>query len=122
MQTLKSKINRYMQIVSWIFVSIMLLIIAYIIQEKPSILEDIEELKQIAAMVEVDEIHFFDKSGRIYAGTHPEYYDYTFDSGEQIGFFKPMLKDYSLKLVQKITPNTAEGKMMQYSAVWRKSV
>lgn len=170
MQTLKAKINRYMQIVSWIFVSIMLLIIAYIqikteqrracdnavrtlnqvkqvlaqnqqelstieeeyrqaclnnaetiayiIQENPSILEDIDKLKQIAAMVEVDEIHFFDKSGRIYAGTHPEYYDYTFDSGEQIGFFKPMLKDYSLKLVQKITPNTAEGKMMQYSAVW----
>ena len=29
-----------------------------------------------------------------------------------------MLEDHSLKLVQEITPNTAEEKMMQYSALW----
>ena len=33
-------------------------------------------------------------------------------------FFLPMLKDRSLELVQDIEPNTAEGKLMQYSAVW----
>lgn len=72
-------------------------------------------------MMEVDEIHIFDTTGRIYAGTHPEYYDYTFDSGEQMNFFKPLLTDKSLHLVQDITPNTAEAKMMQYSALWSKS-
>ncbi len=92
--------------------------IAYIIQNEPSALESVEELKNIARLVGVDEIHFFDKTGRIYAGTHPEYYDFTFDSGEQLAFFKPMLEDHSLKLVQEITPNTAEEKMMQYSALW----
>ena len=81
-------------------------------------LDNIEELKRIAEVMEVDEIHIFDDTGRIYAGTHPEYYDYTFDSGEQMMFFKPMLEDKSLKLVQEITPNTAEAKMMQYSALW----
>lgn len=35
-------------------------------------------------------------------------------------FFAPMLTDKSLKLVQEVTPNTAEGKMMQYSALWSK--
>ena len=92
--------------------------IAYIIQKNPTVLDNIEELKRIAEVMEVDEIHIFDDTGRIYAGTHPEYYDYTFDSGEQMMFFKPMLEDKSLKLVQEITPNTAEAKMMQYSALW----
>lgn len=92
--------------------------IAYIIQNDPSVLDNLEELKNIARLVGVDEIHIFDETGRIYAGTHPEYYDYTFDSGEQMAFFKPMLEDHTLKLVQDITPNTAEDKMMQYSALW----
>lgn len=93
-------------------------VIAYIIQSDPSVLGSVEELKRIAACVEVDEIHIFDDTGRIYAGTHPEYYDFTFDSGKQMNFFKPMLEDKSLKLVQEITPNTAEAKLMQYSALW----
>lgn len=33
-------------------------------------------------------------------------------------FFIPMLEDRSLKLCQDIKPNTAEGKEMQYAAVW----
>ena len=92
--------------------------IAYMIESNPSVLNSVEELKKIAALMEVDEIHIFDTTGRIYAGTHPEYYDFTFDSGEQMQFFKPMLTDKSLRLVQEITPNTAEAKLMQYSALW----
>lgn len=34
-------------------------------------------------------------------------------------FFLPMLEDYSLQMCQDITPNTADGKLMQYAAVWR---
>ena len=93
-------------------------VIAYIIQYHPEILGDVDEFKRIAELIEVDEIHIFDKTGRIFTGTHPEYYNLTFDSGEQIGFFKPMLEDKTLKLCQEITPNTAEEKMMQYSALW----
>ncbi len=96
-------------------------VIANIIEYNPDILHDLEGLRDLAVLLEIDEIHIFDKTGRIFAGTHPEYYDYTFDSGEQMMFFKPMLKDKSLKLVQEITPNTAENKLMQYSAVWSKN-
>lgn len=92
--------------------------IAFMIEENPAILEDLEEMKKIADFMEVDEIHFFDESGRIYTGTHPEYYGLTMDSGEQIVFFKPLLTDRDLTLVQDITPNTAESKPMQYSALW----
>lgn len=92
--------------------------IAYMIENDPSVLTSVAALKEIAVLMEVDEIHIFDTTGRIYAGTHPEYYDFTFDSGEQMRFFKPMLTDKSLRLVQDITPNTAEAKLMQYSALW----
>ena len=92
--------------------------IAYIIEESPAVLDSVEELKKIAAMIEVDEIHILDTAGRIFSGTHPSYYDYNLDSGEQMSFFKPMLEDKSLSLVQDIMPNTAEKKMMQYSALW----
>ena len=33
-------------------------------------------------------------------------------------FFKPMLNDKGMKMVQGIKTNTAENKLMQYSAVW----
>ncbi len=92
--------------------------IAYVVETNPAILGNVEEFRQLAVKLEVNEIHIFDNTGRIFTGTHPEYFDYTFDSGEQIGFFKPMLYDKSLRLCQDITPNTAEGKLVQYSALW----
>ena len=95
--------------------------IAEILGEKPEAIWDIEELSRIAAMVEVDEVHIFSRDGVIIAGTVPEYYGYSFDDGEQIGFFKPLLKDKSLRLVQDITPNTAISMPMQYSALWNKN-
>lgn len=91
---------------------------AYIIQNNPALLKNIAELKKISQFIEVDEIHIFDNTGRIFTGTKPEYYSHTFDSGKQMMFFKPMLKDKSLKITQDITPNTEEGKLMQYSAIW----
>lgn len=91
---------------------------AYIAQNYPEMIEDIEESKNVAALLQVDELHFFNKDGVIYAGTNPEYYGYSFSMGGQIGYFAPMLNDYTLELCQEITANTAEGKMMQYAAVW----
>lgn len=92
--------------------------IAYLIQLNPEIIYDEAELKKIAKLVDVDEVHLFDENGKIFSGTHSQYTDYTFDSGEQMAYFKPMLEDKTLRMCQEITPNTAEGKQMQYSAVW----
>ena len=92
--------------------------IAYIVEHNPDVLESVEELRRIAAFTEVDEIHLFDTEGVIFGGTHPEFFGYSFDSGEQMAYFKPMLQDRTLRLSQEITPNTAEGKLMQYTAIW----
>lgn len=92
---------------------------AYIVQKFPEVTEDLAEMEKIADLLQVDEFHLFDKEGRIYSGTKPEYYGYTFESGEQMEFFLPMLEDQTLSLCQEITENTAEGKLMQYAAVWQ---
>lgn len=95
--------------------------IAYIIESDPTVLDSVDELRRIAEITNVDEIHLFNKDGIIFNGTHPEYYNMSVYDGEQIGFFREMLDDKSLKLVQDITPNTGNGSMIQYSAVWSRN-
>lgn len=92
---------------------------AYIIQNQPEVIGDLEEIKKITSLLQVDELHLFDTEGRLFDGSEPKYYNYTFESGEQMRFFLPMLKDRTLQLCQEVTPNTAENKLMQYIAVWR---
>lgn len=95
--------------------------IAYIIESKPETLDSVDELKRIAQLIGVDEIHLFNEKGVIFNGTHPQYYNMSVNDGKQIGFFKRMLEDKSAKLVQPITPNTSNGSLIQYSAVWSSS-
>ena len=94
---------------------------AYIIQNNPDIINDQNEMKKIASLLQIDEFHVFDGDGCLYAGSEPKYFGYTFHSGEQMEFFLPMLKDKSLELAQDIMPNTAEQKLMQYTAVWQEN-
>lgn len=91
---------------------------AYILEHNPEAKDDSEELQKIAANIEVDEIHIFDANGVIVAGTHPEYFGYSFDSGKQLKFFKPLLTDKYMEMVQDIMPNTTKGNLVQYSALW----
>ncbi len=92
--------------------------VAYILEYNPAARDSVPDLRKIAANAQVDEIHIFNTAGVIVGGTHPEYYGLSFDSGEQMTFFKPMLADKNLELVQNVTPNTAEGWLVQYSALW----
>lgn len=92
---------------------------AYIVQNKPEIIGNQEEMDKIAELLQVDEFHLFNREGSIYAGSEPKYFGYSFHSGEQMMFFLPMLEDESLIMSQDMTYNTAEHKLMQYTAVWR---
>lgn len=93
-------------------------IVAHITQQNPDMIQNMDECKKVAALIDVDEIHFLNQEGVIFAGTHPEYYDYSVEMGGQIGFFKPMILDKSLELCQEMMENTAKNKKMQYAAVW----
>ncbi len=95
--------------------------VAYILDAKPEAERDTEELQKIAELMSIDEIHLFNTSGTIYSGTVPLYYGYNFGSGEQIAYFKPMLKDKSLTMCQDVTTNTSEGKQMMYAMTWNEA-
>lgn len=95
--------------------------ISYIVDAKPEVEYDIDELQKIASLMSVDEIHLIDDTGTIYSGSIPKYFGYSFDSGEQMAFFKQMLKNYDLTLCQDVTPNTAEAKEMTYAITWNES-
>lgn len=95
--------------------------ISYIVDAKPEVEYDIDELQKIASLMSVDEIHLIDDTGTIYSGSIPKYFGYSFDSGEQMAFFKQMLNNYDLTLCQDVTPNTAEAKEMMYAITWNES-
>ena len=92
--------------------------VSYMIDADPAVEYDVNELQKIAKLMAVDEIHLFDDQGTIYSGSAPNYFGYNFDSGAQMEYFKPMLKDKSLTMCQDVTPNTAEGKKMMYAITW----
>jgi diguanylate cyclase (GGDEF)-like protein len=95
--------------------------VAYILDAKSDAEYDVSELKKIADMMSIDEIHLFNTDGVIYSGSEPKYYGYNFNSGEQMAYFKPMLEDRNLTMCQDVTPNTAEGKNMMYAITWNES-
>lgn len=95
--------------------------VAYILEHNKTAENNIDELKKIAGMMNIDEICLFDEKGFMYGGTHPNYYGLTFDSGEQVSFFKPMLTDKHMTMCQDVTPNTAESKSMMYAISWNSS-
>ncbi len=95
--------------------------ISYIVDAKPEVEYDVDELQKIAGLMSVDEIHFIDDTGTIYSGSLPKYFGYSFDSGEQMAFLKQMLNNKDLTLCQDVTPNTAEAKEMMYAITWNEA-
>ena len=95
--------------------------VSYIIDAKPEAEKSRTELQKIADLMSIDEIHLFNKKGKIYSGTEPKYYGYNFGSGKQISYFKPMLKNKKLTMCQDVTENTSEGKKMMYAIVWNEA-
>ena len=95
--------------------------VAYMLEKSPELERDVRELERIAGLMSIDEIHIFDDAGTIIAGSVPKYFGYTFNSGEQIAYFRPMLEDRTLSMCQDVCPNTAEGKAMMYAICWNDS-
>ncbi len=95
--------------------------VSYYLDHYPDTAYGAEELQKICSLMSIDEINVFDENGTIISSTQPDYVGYSFDSGEQISYFTPMLSDRSLTMCQDITPNTAVGKPMIYAITWNES-
>lgn len=92
--------------------------IAEIVSAKPSVMHNLQQLRQLTTSLNLDEIHFFDTQGFMIAGTHPECIGLNFRDGDQIAHFKKLLLDKEGVLTQNMMPNTVSNEMMQYVAVW----
>ena len=55
--------------------------IAYIIQDRPEVVGNQEEIAKITKLLQVDEFHLFDPEGNLYAGSEPRYFGLNFSSG-----------------------------------------
>ena len=99
---------------------------ALLIKEKPSILQDPEELKLIRRKLDVDELHVSDKTGKLIASlVHDSYHG----KGNYLGFnlakekqsrvFMQAVTDPAFELVQEPQLNGAERKLFQYTGVHR---
>ena len=95
--------------------------IAYFLNNNKEKINNVKEIEKICNLINVDEINIFNENGVIYAGNVEEYYGVSFDSGEQIGYFKPMLKNKTLTMCQDLKENTVKFKLMMYAIVWDES-
>lgn len=93
---------------------------AEMIMLDPSIIDNTDRLNEIAAMLDVEELHVTDDKGVIWWGTVPEYYGFDFTTSDQTKEFMPILDDPSIKIAQDAQPNGASGIYFQYISVARK--
>lgn len=94
---------------------------AYVIEKNPEILGNVQELKNLAALLDVDEVHVIDGEGIITDSSVPQYIGLDFHDGEQTRGFLPILEsaDENAYIIQEAQPNAAEGKIMKYVGVAR---
>ncbi len=95
--------------------------VSYYLDHNEVAISDYSELKKICSLMDIGEIHVFDDEGTIISSSEPRYLGLNFDDGEQISYFKPMLKDRNLTMCQDMTPNSAEGKPMVYAITWNEA-
>ena len=93
--------------------------LAYILENDKGLEADYDELCRVAELLDIDEVNVFGQDGLIAYSTVKDYVGFSIYSGGQIAFFEPMMTDHSLRLCQDLTPNTKEGKLVMYAAVWR---
>lgn len=97
---------------------------AYVVEKYPDVLESVEEIRNLAELLNVDELHVSDSAGLIAYSSVPKYIGLDFHGGKQMRGFLPILEsdDEDEYVIQEAQPNTAEGKMMKYVGVSRKGI
>ncbi|MGN0695745.1 MAG: diguanylate cyclase domain-containing protein [Oscillospiraceae bacterium] len=87
----------------------------YMAESSPEILTDTDELKNITALLNVDELHVIGRDGKITNSSVDRYIGYDMaDSPQSAEFLLLFDEDSSGQLVQDIMPNGEEGREFQY--------
>ena len=99
---------------------------ALLIQQDPTILQDVEKLKLIRKKLDVDELHVSDKTGKLIASLRHnndhgknDYLGFNLADERQSEVFMQAVMDPAFELVQEPQYNGAEGRLFQYTGVSR---
>ncbi|MCI9175891.1 MAG: GGDEF domain-containing protein [Lachnospiraceae bacterium] len=95
---------------------------AYVLDREDELSLDVEEMKYLANLLNVDEVHVIDENGIIVAGSVSQYIGIDMADHKQTRAFLALLEsdDENAYLIQDSQPNAAENKVMQYVGVARK--
>jgi methyl-accepting chemotaxis protein len=94
-------------------------LISLVIFHDPELATNLDDLKQLAKTIDVEEIHITDDKGLIIAGTIPAFLGFDFNSTEQSKPFLPALTDKSFELAQDPTERGIDNVLFQYAGVAR---
>ena len=99
---------------------------AQLIQQDPTILQDVEKLELIRKKLDVDELHVSDKTGKLIASLRHnndhgknDYLGFNLADERQSEVFMKAVTDPAFELVQEPQYNGAEGRLFQYTGVAR---
>lgn len=95
--------------------------LAYILESRPEAVQALSSLREIAAMLVVDELHVVDPTGKVVASSLPAQVGEDLGRYSQMHFFLPLLSDPTLELVQEMTPiHSDRPAACQFAAVARR--
>lgn len=93
--------------------------LAYMIELKPSIITDAQELERIRKLLDVDELHVSDKNGILVGSTIGSYIGYEMASSPQSKEFMLAIYYKDFELAQKPQPKGVDQTLFQYAGVPR---
>lgn len=96
---------------------------AYVLDRLENVSMEVEQMQYLANLLNVDELHLIDGNGIIVSASVSKYVGFDMSAHEQTRQFLDLLGhgDEDAYLIQEAQPNAAEGKIMQYIGVARKS-
>ena len=95
---------------------------AYVLDNQQDMTMDVKQLQYLAALLNVDELHVIDENGIISAASVSKYVGIDMDDHEQTRAFLALLEgEEDAFLIQDAMPNAAEGRIMKYVGVARRS-
>ena len=65
---------------------------AYVVEKNPGVLDSVEELENLASLLNVDELHVTESDGIIRYSSVPKYIGLDFHNGKQMRGFLPILE------------------------------
>lgn len=94
--------------------------LAYIIQQNPKIIKNNAALFDMAALLEVDEIHISDEKGILKWGTVSNFYGMDFNGSDNTKPFMDAITNKDFEFVQDATVRSTDNVLFQYIGVARK--